>query len=108
MNCLGCINKDYFYKNDTNDCILKADFEKRKNLKFSRLSDYNFYIFICILFGSAIIFIIICVYYYKVKQTKNQQNKKEEIKEEINEEIRDNNIEIELQNQFYVNSLNEI
>ena len=46
MNCLGCINNDYFYKNDTYDCILKGDFEKRKNLEFSRLSDYNFYIFI--------------------------------------------------------------
>ena len=98
MNCLGCINNDYFYKNDTYDCILEGDFEKRNNLEFSRISDYNFYIFICIFLVSLIIVALIWIIY---KVEKNQKNKKEEKKEEIKENI------IEIKDRFYENAIND-
>ena len=74
MNCLGCKNDEYFYKADTNDCILKEDYTKRKNLEFSRTSDYNFYIFIFISVASLIIFIIICIIMRKKNNNNEQGN----------------------------------
>ena len=71
MNCLGCINNDYFYRNDTYECIKKDEFKKRENLEFTRLSGDNFWIFMCIFVASIImVFFIFCFY----KKQQEQQN----------------------------------
>ena len=56
MNCLSCISDEYFYKNDTKDCILFKDYKKRSDLEFTKVNNYNFYIFIIIFVAALIIF----------------------------------------------------
>ena len=74
MNCSNCINNNFFYKNDTNNCILKDEFKKRNNLEFQMIDNNNFYIFIFIFVVSIITFILICIF-YKIKEQDNSINK---------------------------------
>ena len=83
MNCLGCIEPEkYFYRNDTYNCILENEFNKRNNLDFTKISNYNFYIFLGIFCCSIIIFIITCKFYEIIKQKRQDENDKE-IKKKI-------------------------
>ena len=82
MNCLGCKSDEYFYKNDTYECIKPEEFKKRENLEFTRLSNGNFVIFIIIFVVAIIIFICNCKF-YKIK--KEQEPKKENEKKESQE-----------------------
>ena len=77
MNCLGCISDEYYYKNDTNDCIIPEEFKKRNDLEFKKINNDNLFIFIAIFVSALIIFIITCKF-YKIKEPKKQQNNKEE------------------------------
>ena len=77
MNCLGCISDEYYYKNDTNDCIIPEEFKKRNDLEFKKINNDNLFIFIAIFISALIIFIITCKF-YKIKEQKKQQNNKEE------------------------------
>ena len=102
MNCLGCTSEEYFYKEDTNDCILKDEYKKR-DLEFKITDNYNFYIFICVILFALIIFILICLFYKsnREKNQQEQQNKqdKKDQKIQIKEEYKQNdaeNIELEI------------
>ena len=102
MNCLGCTSEKYFYKEDTNDCILKDEYKKR-DLEFKITDNYNFYIFICVILFALIIFILICLFYKsnREKNQQEQQNKqdKKDQKIQIKEEYKQNdaeNIELEI------------
>ena len=94
MNCLGCINNDYFYRNDTYECIKKDEFKKRENLEFTRLSGDNFWIFICIFVASIIMVFFIFCFYKKQQEQKNIRV--------IRDDINNNNNAVELQNQIVI------
>ena len=80
MNCSGCIEPEkYFYRNDTYNCVLQSEFNKTKNIEFSRISNVNFYLFIIIFVCALIILIITCKFYEKGEQEKKE--KQEEQKE---------------------------
>ena len=72
MNCSGCISDEYFFKNDTHNCILPKDYKKRNDLEFRKINSINFYIFIAIFFVALMIFILVCKY-YKIKENDRQQ-----------------------------------
>ena len=58
MNCLECIynsEENYFYKEDTLNCILPSEFHKRDFIHLSTVPNYVFYIFVAILIFSIII-----------------------------------------------------
>ena len=75
MNCLGCKSDEYFYKNDTLDCIKKDEFKKKNNLEFTRLSSENFYIFICVLLVAIVIFVINCIFCKIKEKTRTYKRK---------------------------------
>ena len=64
MNCIECLNDEkniYIYQNDTTNCILEREFKKRKNIVFTILQNYNFYIITIIFIISLIVgFIFFC------------------------------------------------
>ena len=64
MNCIECLNDEkniYIYQNDTTNCILEREFIKRKNIVFTILQNYNFYIITSIFIISLIVgFIFFC------------------------------------------------
>ena len=101
MNCLGCKSDEYFYKNDTYDCIKPEEFKKRENLEFTRLSNKNFYIFIVIFVAAIIIFICNCKC-YKIKKEQepkkeNEKNEKQEKENLLQKKGNENNKMFELQ-----------
>ena len=58
MTCLECIynsEENYFYKEDTLNCILPSEFHKRDFIQLSTVPNYVFYIFVAILIFSIII-----------------------------------------------------
>ena len=72
MNCSGCISDEYFFKNDTHNCIFPKDYKKRNDLEFRKINSINFYIFIAIFLVALMIFILVCKY-YKTKENNKQQ-----------------------------------
>ena len=99
MNCLSCISDEYFYKNDTKDCILFKDYKKRIDLEFTKVNNYNFYIFIIIFVAALIIFGSVCAF-YKIKEQnkkmerKEQPEQKEEKKKSEENKKQDENVEM--------------
>lgn len=89
MNCLSCINKEYFYKNDTKDCILPKDFQNENNFELTKTNNVYFYIFIVIFVIALIIFIFNCKCYKVNNKTNQQANQKQNEKEKglINKKI---------------------
>jgi hypothetical protein len=64
MNCLECIDdgrNEYFYKEDTLNCILPSEIPKRAEIVLKTASNYVFYIFLCILIVSIMFSIICCL-----------------------------------------------
>ena len=106
MNCLGCINKDYFYKNDTLDCILIAELEENKTHELTKIFDYNFYIFIGIFAAAFLIFIINCIFYKVKKQKKAPDQEKEEkqTKKDLQQKM---NESYEMENKSSENAIND-
>ena len=132
MNCLGCISSEYFYKNDTYDCIKPNEFDKKENLEFTKIDNIYFVIFLLIFIVALIIFVCNCIF-YKIKEQKNKedenvqkkqedekdQKKQEDEKEQKNQndksqkkneskENKDDNIELAQYNDFLKIPINEI
>ena len=68
MSCLECIylfnsEEQYFYKADKNNCILSNEFDTRKKINLTILTNFILYIFICITIASSIIAIGIFLTY---------------------------------------------
>ena len=109
MNCLECISDEYFFKNDTNDCILPNEFKKRDDLEFKKVNNSNLFIFIMIFISALIIFIITCKF-YKIKETDKQEQNKEQQKQQKKGLLNKKNDEkiYEMENKYDFNIENNI
>ena len=68
MKCLGCINdktKNYFFREDTHNCVLSSEFPKRELIVLTAQSSYSYIIFIIILVVST--FISLYIFYFSCK-----------------------------------------
>ena len=79
MNCTNCINDLFFYRKDTNNCVLKNEFGKDNYIQLQKTENINFYIFITIFIISIVIYILLRIF-YKVKEEDNSLDKKEKNK----------------------------
>jgi hypothetical protein len=100
MSCLECIYKSedkYFYKEDTLNCILPNEFNKREKINLATVPNYVFWLFIFILIFSIIIsFITIFSLKFK-KEEQPQINDEKNIKKE---NIELSNIDLGLYNEL--------
>ena len=73
MCCLECIKdktKNYFFKEDTHNCILSSEFPKREFIVLTAVSSYSYVIFIIILAISTLISLYI--FYFSCKGLENR------------------------------------
>ena len=60
-NCMNCISNEYFYRNDTYNCIKISEYEIRNNVEFKKFNNVNFYVFIALFIASIILFILLII-----------------------------------------------
>ena len=112
-NCMNCISNEYFYRNDTYNCIKIKDYSSSKKVEFKRFEVIYFYIFIIILIVSIILFILLLIF-CKIKKNKKEKldisNKESEkqklVREQKNKISNDNESENEDDNNSNSGAIN--